>query len=82
MKDLRDLNARIRFGRYGTKTNFVQDSTALRIEELSREGYEIIVGNNPYLDKSRKYAGRKCIRISQVNGRQRPICLRTIWAVK
>jgi len=82
MKDLHKLNARIRFGRYSTRTSLVQDQTAARIESLSAQGYEIIVGNNPFLNKSRKYSGRKCVRISQVNGRKRAICLRTIWAVK
>jgi len=82
MKDLYKLNARIRFGHYSTRTSLVQDLTAAKIEELSRDGYEIIVGNNPFLNKAKKYSGRKCIRISQVNGRKRAVCLRTIWAVK
>lgn len=82
MKNLYDLNAKIDFGQDSAPSNNVQDSTAAQIEKLSAQGYKIIVGNNPYLDKAQKYNGRECIRISQVNSRVHGKCLRTIWAVK
>jgi hypothetical protein len=81
MKNLYDLNANIRFGKHGG-SDFVRPETAALIESMSAQGYEIIVGNNPFLNRAKKYAGRECIRISQVNGRQQAICVRTIWAVK
>lgn len=82
MKNLYDLNAKIQFGNHSGDTNLVTPETAARIESLSAQGYEIIVGNNPFLNKAKKYAGRECVRVSQVNGRHRAICLRTIWAVR
>jgi hypothetical protein len=82
MKNLLDINANIKFGRDSATTNNVTDRTAAQIEMFSARGYEIIVGNNPFLDKAPKYAGRKCYRIAQVNSRVHGFCQRTIWAVK
>jgi len=81
MKKLSDLKAIIEIGNHGA-TDKISDDTASEIERLSADGYRIIVGNNPFLDRAKKYAGMSVVRISHVNSRFHGRCIRTIWAVK
>ena len=82
MKNLYDLNAEIEFGSDSAPTNNVHDSTAAQIEQLSADGYRILVGNNPMMDKAKKWQGHKLVRISLVNSRFHGKSIRTIWGVK
>ncbi len=78
MRDLYDLNANIEFGQHSGNTNLVQNDIADKIEELSANGYTIVVGNNPGMAGAAKWADRDLIRVSQVNSRTHGKCVRTI----
>jgi UDP-N-acetylmuramyl pentapeptide synthase len=82
MKNLYDLNANIVISQHSGDSNLVQEATAETIETLSAEGYQILVGNNPRMDKAKKWANVDLIRVSQVNSRTHGKSVRTIWAVK
>ena len=81
MKRLQELTANIEYSSHGSSDR-VQGPTARKIEEYSREGWRIIVGNNPHLDKARKYRGYHTVRLSRTNSKTHGFCIRTIWAVK
>jgi len=51
------------------------------IAEHEALGYEIIEGNNPRLNQTRKYSGYDCVRLCQTNG-SGGRSKRTVWAVK
>jgi len=53
-----------------------------KITELEDQGYKIIDGNNPFLNKHKKYAGFECIRIAQTNSRRHGKSINTVWAVR
>lgn len=57
-------------------------STLEKIDHYESEGYTIICGNNPFLDKARKWAGHECVRLAQTNSRRHGRCVSTVWAVK
>lgn len=57
-------------------------STLEKIARYEAEGYTVICGNNPFLNKTRKWAGHECIRLAQTNSRYHGRCISTVWAVK
>ena len=82
MKNLHDLNANIEYTQHSGNSDLVHNETAQTIERLSDKGYTIKVGNNPNMDKTKKWQNSDLIRVSQVNSRSHGKCVRTIWAVK
>lgn len=53
-----------------------------KIIEAENAGYQIIYGNNPFLNKHKKWAKYKCIRLVQTNSRAHGRPIYTVWAVK
>ena len=43
-------------------------------------GYRIHIGNNPFMDKTRKWANYDLVKIAQTNCRYSGFCKRTVWA--
>ena len=56
--------------------------TIEKMRAAEEAGFQIIIGNNPFLDKRKKYAGFECIRLAQTNDRQSGFCKRTVWAIR
>lgn len=45
-------------------------------------GYTIHIGNNPFMDKTKKWAGHDLVKLAQTNCRYSGFCKRTVWASK
>jgi hypothetical protein len=56
--------------------------TLQRMEQAESDGFEIIIGNNPYLDKAAKWANHEVRKIAQTNSRRHGRPVRTVWAVR
>jgi len=56
--------------------------TKLRITDHQKKGFTIIIGCNPHLDKTKKWAGHDCIRLCLTNSKRHGWTIRTVWAVK
>jgi hypothetical protein len=52
------------------------------MEQAESDGFEIIIGNNPYLDKAAKWASHDVRRLAQTNSRHHGRPVRTVWAVR
>ena len=78
MRDLRELNANVELGSWSgqlpslNRSYNVQNKTAEKIEQLSSEGYTIVVGNH--------HSGAG-IMVSQINSRFHGRSIRTIRAI-
>ena len=57
-------------------------ATQEKIANFSAQGFAIIEGNNPSLNKSKKYKGREVVRLCQTNSTTHGYSLYTVWAVK
>ena len=60
----------------------LSNKTRRLIEEYEREGWTIIIGNNPRLAEAQKWAGHQCVRLCRTNSKHAGWCIRTVWAVK
>ena len=56
--------------------------TLERIEKYEGLGYEIHIGNNPRMDRAKKWASHDVVRIARTNSRRHGHCVRTVWAAK
>lgn len=61
--------------------NFSQ-ATIDKIQDHETRGFQILVGNDPYLAKRPKWVNHECTRLSQYNHRGCGYSLRTVWAVQ
>lgn len=64
------------FGYNGTLATFN------KCDELEKQGYRFIPGNNPLMNRTKKWSGFDVIRVAQTNHRRSGLCKQTLWAVK
>lgn len=57
-------------------------TTIEKIEHYKSLGYQIHIGNNPRMNKTKKWANYHLVRIAQTNDRRSGLCKRTVWASK
>ena len=58
------------------------NTTIEKMKSHEAKGFEIIIGNNPFLNKREKYKDFECVRLAQTNDRPSGYCKRTVWAVR
>ncbi len=56
--------------------------TLRKMAQAEAEGFELIVGNDPYLDTAAKWNGFEVRKIAQTNSRYHGHSVRTVWAVR
>tara|TARA_R100000687_G_C6324860_1_gene106760 strand:+ start:318 stop:512 length:195 start_codon:yes stop_codon:yes gene_type:complete len=56
--------------------------TIKKMDECIQKGFEIVVGNNPYMDSFKKWANHNLILLARTNSRTHGYCIRTVWAIK
>ena len=56
--------------------------TIKKMDECIQQGFEIVVGNNPYMDSFKKWANHNLILLARTNSRTHGYCIRTVWAIK
>ena len=52
------------------------------IDQFESRGYDIIIGNNPRLPESKRWADYECVRLCLTNSKHHGWCIRTVWAVR
>ena len=57
-------------------------NTIKKIEKYQNEGFKIIHGNNPKMDKTLKWSDYNLIKICQTNSKFHGWSLYTVWALK
>lgn len=75
------LNTEFHWGRSSGATNNVANSTAAKIKKHVSAGDDIYIGNNPFMDKAKKWEWFHLTRLAQTNSRYHGRSIRTIWAV-
>jgi hypothetical protein len=56
--------------------------TIEKMEKFKQQGFKIIVGNNPFMNKTQKWENHYLILLAHTNSRTHGFCVRTVWAVK
>ena len=65
-------------GEYGRHIQKTKD----RVDELSKDGFLFIAGNNPRMNETKKWFRFEIIRVAQTNRTDNGRCKKTLWAVR
>ena len=57
-------------------------STLEKMTAFRNNGFDIIIGNAPFLNKSKKWSNHECVRLARTNSRKTGYSKRTVWAVR
>ena len=69
-------NNEIRHCYNGTKETFK------KCDDLAKDGYLFVPGNNPFMNKTKKWSEYDLVRVAHTNHRKHGKCIQTLWAVK